>query len=299
MLHFLYYEGLRLLGLPAVARRARQAGVILGFHNVVPLSLAPAGDPGVHLSLEAFTDQVSWLARHYRVIPLGEIVDRLAAGRSLRGLAAITFDDGYAGTLHYAWPLLLQLGLPATCFLVAGQPGAAPFWWDHPTAALADSDDREHWLTIHRGDGPAIHATLPAPTPPIPSSHLSARWEAVSLASTTGLTLGVHSYTHRNLTRLDSHELEHELLSSRDAIRQRTGISPEFFAYPYGRWDRRIRDAVQQAGYRAAVTLDYGLVTPGADPWALPRVNVPASIRPSAFEAWAAGLAPTLRRRSA
>lgn len=299
MLHFLYYEGLRLLGLPAVARRARQAGVILGFHNVVPLSLAPAGDPGVHLSLEVFADQVTWLARHYRVVPLDELVDRLTTGRSLRGLAAITFDDGYAGTLTFAWPLLLQLGLPATCFVVTGQPGASAFWWDHPVAAKADVADRERWLTIHRGDGAAIHATLPAPVPPIPSSHLSARWEAVSLASTTGLTLGVHSYSHRNLTRLDAFELERELVSSREAIRDRTGVAPLFFAYPYGRWDRRIRDAVRHAGYRAAVTLDYGLITARADPWALRRVNVPASIGPSAFEAWAAGLAPTLRRRSA
>jgi hypothetical protein len=40
------------------------------------------------------------------------------------------------------------------------------------------------------------------------------------------------------------------------------------------------------------VTLDYGLVRPDADPWTLPRVNIPASISQLAFQAWAAGLAP-------
>jgi len=102
----------------------------------------------------------------------------------------------------------------------------------------------------------------------------------------------VHSVTHRTLTELDDAELDAEITSSWEAIRSRTGICPEFFAYPYGRWDARVRDAVRAAGYRGAVTLDYGLVHGRADPWALRRVNVPAAISQPAFEAWAAGLWP-------
>ena len=48
---------------------------------------------------------------------------------------------------------------------------------------------------------------------------------------------------------------------------------------------------VRAAGYRAALTLERGPVN-GTDPWALPRMNVPAGIGYAAFQAWTAGLHP-------
>src|SRR2546426_3576674 len=44
-----------------------------------------------------------------------------------------------------------------------------------------------------------------------------------------------------------------------EVIRARAGVAPAFFAYPYGVWDDRVRDAVRTAEYRGAVTLGYGL----------------------------------------
>src|SRR2546422_823136 len=213
MLPFLYYHGLRLFGLPTLARRMRPASLILGYHNVVPptpIQTTSGGDPGAHLPLDVFTAQVTWLASRYRVVPLSEIVDRLAAGRPLGGLAAITFDDGYAGALSHGWPMLRNLGLPATAFLIAHQAEASAFWWDHPAVARVESGDREHWLTTQRGDATAILATLsPHPPRPVPPpSYLAARWETITAASASGLTLGAHSLTHRNLPLLNDAELE-------------------------------------------------------------------------------------------
>ena len=69
-----------------------------------------------------------------------------------------------------------------------------------------------------------------------------------------------------------------------------TGTWPEFFAYPYGRYDARVRAMVEAAGYRGSFTLDAGLNRAGVDPWCLRRINVPATISDAAFEAWTAGL---------
>jgi len=297
MLRHLYYAGLRALSVPTVVRRLRKAGLILCYHNVRPAgSGALPGDPGIHLPLESFAEQMRSLARHYDVVPLHELVDRLHAGRPLRGLATLTFDDGYAGVFEHAWPLLLDLGLPATVFVVADAPEAGDaFWWDLPPVAAqpATPERREQWLTRLRGDRAGIVAGLAASaTAELPPSHLPADWDTIARAADTGLAIGVHSGTHRTLTALDDAELEREAVSSWETIRRRAGVRPEFFAYPYGRWDRRVRDVVRGAGYRGAVTLDYGLVSAAADPWGLPRVNVPASISLGAFEAWAAGLYP-------
>jgi len=89
---------------------------------------------------------------------------------------------------------------------------------------------------------------------------------------------------------LTNAELDYEVASSRCRVYQMTGIWPEFFAYPYGRYDARVRAMVQAAGYRGSFTLDAGLNRAGVDPWCLRRINVPATISDAAFEAWTAGL---------
>src|SRR3989442_11079388 len=137
MLRAAYYTGLRVVGVPALVRRLREASVILCYHHVWPARNAPpGGDPAVHLPLAHFADQLRWLARSYNVVSLRELVERLNKGRSLRGLAVITLDAGYAGGFEHAWPLPLGLGLPATGFIVGGaaDPGA-PIWVAHPTVA--------------------------------------------------------------------------------------------------------------------------------------------------------------------
>jgi peptidoglycan/xylan/chitin deacetylase (PgdA/CDA1 family) len=123
----------------------------------------------------------------------------------------------------------------------------------------------------------------------VPASHRPADWPTI-LAARGRIDVGVHSATHRSLPTLDDATLETEIVASGAAIQQATGRRPDFFAYPFGHWDRRVRDRVEAAGYRAALALDFGLNEASADRWALRRVNVPAEISDTAFEAWAAGL---------
>jgi peptidoglycan/xylan/chitin deacetylase (PgdA/CDA1 family) len=166
----------------------------------------------------------------------------------------VTFDDGYAGVFEHAVPVVRALRMPATVFLVAAAVGrSAPFPWD----------------------GAAVH-------PP-------ADWDQIRAALGGGIEVGAHSCTHPSLPRLTDAELEREIVASRDMLRQATGVTPQFFAYPFGHWDARVRDAVRQAGYLGALTLDFGLNGRREDRWALRRVNVPAGISDAAFQAWASG----------
>jgi peptidoglycan/xylan/chitin deacetylase (PgdA/CDA1 family) len=290
----LCYRGLRALGVPAVNRRLQDAGLILCYHNVVPSGAATVGDPGIHMSRERFEKQMRWLVGHYTVLGLGEFVDRLSAGKSLRSVAAVTFDDGYAGVFENAIPLLRALAIPATVFVVGEAGRRAGFWWDQPEIVeTADPGRRREWLNKMRGDEAAI---WPGTTCDLPASHRPAGWEIIREAIRDGIEIGAHSVSHRSLTTLSDVELEHEVVSGRTMIQRATGTRPESFAYPYGLWDLRIRSRVRLAGYRAGLTLDYGLNRPFADPCSLRRLNVPAGISDAAFESWAAGL--TVRRRS-
>jgi peptidoglycan/xylan/chitin deacetylase (PgdA/CDA1 family) len=277
----------------------RNAGVVLCYHNVVPQA-SDVGGPTLHMPVDRFRRQMGWLAAHYQVIPLRELVERVHSGKSVRDTAAITFDDAYTGVFDNALPVLRDLGITSTVFVVTDAATTGqPFWWDHPAAQGAmTSALRRQWLDVLRGNRQSILAELPARTPwNLPLSYQPAGWSAISTAARSGVDLGVHSVTHRVLPRLTDSELANELTTSRDVVAGKAGQLPEFFAYPYGLWDGRVRQAVKAAGYRAALALDNGLVRTGADVWALPRINVPAAIGISAFRAWAAGLRPrcTLR----
>jgi peptidoglycan/xylan/chitin deacetylase (PgdA/CDA1 family) len=289
MLSTLWYSALRSAGVPAAARRLRRGAVVLCYHNVVAAPPA-VGDPATHLGMDRLEDQLGWLKARYEIVPLTELVDRLEHGRPLRRVAALTFDDAYTGFFAHAWPLLKQLGLPATVFVVAGKAGSdEPFWWDRPAEPLLE-ETRRRYLEAFAGDEERIVATLTRPGRETPAECRPADWSDIAAAAREGLAVGAHSTTHCNLTKLADEDLNREIVCCRTLIEQQTGVTPQFFAYPYGLWNARVRASVRRCGYRAALSLSYGLANGGSDRWALPRVNVPASIGMAAFEAWAAGL---------
>src|SRR5205085_2258411 len=48
--------------------------------------------------------------------------------------------------------------------------------------------------------------------------------------------------------------------------------------YPYGDYDRRVRESVGKAGYEAALTCEYGRVKRGSDPMRMKRVAIEKSM---------------------
>ena len=214
------YAVLQLAGVTTVARRLRSGGLILCYHNVIPETEAGLwGGLGLHMPFPMFARQMRWLKAKYDVISLDKVVERVTHGISLRGTVALTFDDAYVGIFEDAWPLLRDLGLPATVFVVAQAPGRdTDFWWDHPAVVRAYSPARrEHWVTALRGDGAAIVASLgPNGGAPLraPRSCRPAEWQTIADAAGSGLDIGVHSATHRSLPALDESDLRREVIES-------------------------------------------------------------------------------------
>ncbi len=122
------------LGPAALARRAfRHRGVVLAYHNVVPVGERPAADRSLHLSERAFKAQVDLLERNAEIVPLSEL---LVGGRREARLprVAITFDDAYRGAIQIGLAELARRGHPATLFVSPGCLGGEGFWWDRISA---------------------------------------------------------------------------------------------------------------------------------------------------------------------
>ena len=103
----------RMLALPGVlpryleaTRRFRaDAVLILAYHGVTAEALAVPN--ACQLALGAFERQMDLLRTQYRVLPLAEVAERLAAGRPLPPhTAVLTFDDGFRNVATTAFPSL-------------------------------------------------------------------------------------------------------------------------------------------------------------------------------------------------
>jgi peptidoglycan/xylan/chitin deacetylase (PgdA/CDA1 family) len=175
----------------------------------------------------------------YQTLSLLEAVDYLRQGTSFpdRSLV-ITFDDGYQTMYDEAFPVLQRYGLSATVFLTVGEKGTAG-----PSDRLPSLEGRSMltWREIRE-----MH-----------------RW---------GINFGAHTLTHPDLARLPFDRVEAEVCDSKAIIEDALGARVDSFAYPYGRYDRRSRQVVQQY-FACACSDKLGLITAGSDPYTLERVD--------------------------
>ena len=89
-----------------------------------------------------------------------------------------------------------------------------------------------------------------------------------------GHTIGCHTHNHPVLTRLSPTHVRRELLGSKLALEDALGQRVGAFCYPYGAYDARVREIVQETGFEVAFTVDLGVVNPGNDPYLLRRVPI-------------------------
>jgi peptidoglycan/xylan/chitin deacetylase (PgdA/CDA1 family) len=92
-----------------------------------------------------------------------------------------------------------------------------------------------------------------------------------------GWEVDAHTYTHPDLTTVDSFRLTHEIADARTELRRTYGVPVNFFCYPAGRYDNKVIVAVSSAGYLGATTTEPGRATPGQPPYALKRIRVNGS----------------------
>jgi peptidoglycan/xylan/chitin deacetylase (PgdA/CDA1 family) len=86
--------------------------------------------------------------------------------------------------------------------------------------------------------------------------------------------VGAHSVSHPHLDELGPAAVTLELRHSREALEHHLARPVTTFAYPHGAHDRRVRDAVIEAGFTSAVAVKNALSHPRDDPFAIARWTV-------------------------
>jgi peptidoglycan/xylan/chitin deacetylase (PgdA/CDA1 family) len=208
--------------------------MILCYHGITRRNgVDPDDRSSVTVDRARFREHMNYLRRNYNVIALS---DYLAARNDCTSLprhsVVLTFDDGLRNFLTTAAPVLKELDLPATMYLITDR-----------VDARGDSSLGEYW------------------TPADDRSSLS--WAEVTAMQRAGnIEFGSHTCTHPELPRLSAGEIDSELARSRSTMRTRTcEISSLSLAYPYGDYSSLIAEKARAAGYSCALTTDPGANT--------------------------------------
>lgn len=224
---------------------------------------------------EAFREQCERLSVRRTVLPLSDAVRRLDRhGRLPRGTTALTFDDGFESVYHHALPVLRELRLPATVFLVA--------------ETLLPQSREVDWVD----------------TPPPPPQRLTTLdLDQIREMQDAGVNFASHSFSHFDLTTLGYEACLADLRRSREVLEELLGHPVSFLAYPRGRNNAVVRAAAAKAGYSHSFTLpesaepvdEHGIPRVGVFPGTSARVAV-AKTEPAYLSLRHSAVFPPLRR---
>jgi peptidoglycan/xylan/chitin deacetylase (PgdA/CDA1 family) len=215
--------GQGLLGLRVHRMIEAERGLIVVFHRV---NRFPTTD-GLTATPERFEEFCRFFSRYFNVVSLTTFIQALEQGRSVGGMLAITFDDGYLDNYEIAAPILTRLDLPATFFVTTRFIGSEIVpWWDREIGMVFP------WMN----------------------------WGQVRALHAQGFEIGAHTRTHSDLGLVAGDAAMDEIQGSRFDLEDQLGAQVQHFAYPYGREHQLMesnRDLVAQAGYRCCCS-SYG-----------------------------------------
>jgi len=282
----------------------REQVLILTYHR-----FSSAENPSKISSAE-FAAHLEYLGKHNRVLSLADATYAMRNGKPLpRGATVITIDDGYADAYEIAFPVLKRFGLPATLFVITDFLDEKCWLWtdlmryvlletksgnlsvefetdEKIEAKLADKqhrleiasrvnarlkkmpDDKKDAKIKELAD--ALNVKIPA----LPTlDYAPVTLEQAREMDANCLSIESHTVTHPILTNIEQTRLDDELQISKQRLETILGRAVEHFCYPNGSFNEQVRQSVERAGYKSAVTTDYGFNKTSANQFALNRID--------------------------
>ena len=211
-----------------VLAEAADSAVVLMYHR-----FGESRYPSTNITLEQFEAHLKELKDGgYTVLPVPEILDALANGRSLPDRAVgITIDDAYRSVFTEAWPRFRKAGMPFTLFVAT------------------DPVDR---ATAGKGSGYMV-------------------WEQIRELRDAGVTIGSQTASHLHMATSSENANRVDLERSNARFVAELGDKPQLFAYPYGEGSLAVAELLREFGFTASFGQHSGAIGKSEDVFFLPR----------------------------
>jgi len=251
--------------------------VILNFHRVSD----EVDEMWPPLPIESFRSLMEKLVKTFQIIDINDITKLPDSSRP--PLMAVTFDDGYRDFIENAAPILLDLGIPACQSVCPGLiDRKTPPWTQVFSVCLTSFEDQylklpdgtnfkiskpvdqmmfeELCKLLYLVDDKARSVWLNNLAENLNVTfdlYAMMTWDDVRSCVQNGFSIGSHSYSHRNLSKVEETELlETEISFSRQRILEETGMAPSVFAFPNGLYNDKSLQVVEKSGYSIALLCD-------------------------------------------
>ena len=218
---------------PALAINKSAAAIVLCYHRLEehprpkdPLALTPA-------EFEKEMQQIK--DSGFTVIGLQDLLAWRRGDKNIPAKSAvITIDDGFVSGYDTAWPILKKFGYPFTMFVYINYIGSGgkSISWDQ----LAEMRDAGVDIESHTYS----HGDLRNP-----NDKYAVDKHTFEMIQNDVKTLGPDGW------------LKKEIVDSKNVLEKQLGIKVNALAYPFGKYNQKVRDFVKEAGYEAAFTV-YG-----------------------------------------
>lgn len=209
--------------------------VTLGYH-IVNRTI----DDKIAISEETFEEHLRFMLREeYTTISVKQAIAIVNGEIQAPPRAVLlTFDDAYEDNARIVLPRLRDYGMRATEFVISAYVGRTNRW--NPKAGY----DVRHMT-----------------------------WEELDAWHESGCDIGGHSHHHLCMTRLTPQELKQTLRSNKQMLEDRLGFRIRAFAYPYGKFNEMVQEAVSQR-YEIAFAVEDGTWDAQANRYAINRINI-------------------------
>ncbi len=207
---------------------------ILTYHHVAK---HVASDPySLNVTPQRFREQIEGLLRFgYRASSLRDVIACHSENRAIPDKSfVVVFDDGHHSVYENAWPVLRDLGIPATIFLATGYLDRdAPLPFDTCQTVVSRCGERRRPLTTS---------------------------ECEEMLASGLVDLGSHTHAHEDF-RGQPEQFTRDLTSSLQLLDKRFGLDQVTFSFPYGRFDAEMQRILQQHQLLCALTAECECVT--------------------------------------
>ena len=261
--------------LPADSSKEKTSKVIpiLMYHHLLPERDIVANkftDNGAIISAEDFAEQMKYLKDNgYNTLFWKDACAYLEQGRPLPAKSVvITFDDGYESNYIYAYPILKELGLKATINVVVKssemEPAERPAFDSKKLSHLSFDQMREMVesgvisIQSHTYDG---HREI----------YIGPGQETKPFLLTKEYNHTLQKQETENEYRI---RIADDLRQAKVVLERELGEEVVALAYPYGKYNTQVQEAMVATGYKYGVTVRSGYAETGKNMLTLPRINI-------------------------
>jgi peptidoglycan/xylan/chitin deacetylase (PgdA/CDA1 family) len=253
-------------------KRARQASFQEGV--ITPVY---GHNPGKKL----FRQVVTWFKNNgYTFISCDQLLAILEKKIACpRGAVWLSLDDGWKENIDNVIPIAVAENIPVTIFIYTDAVEDGSFWWRHLrnyTELLPPEIRRTKAIMELPEDARKRILSLIAEAEPRSRSNREAMTieDVRNIAAVSQVTIGAHTVTHPALFNCDDSQIDYELRESKRKLEEWTGKPVISFSYPFGRFDGRERQFLEQYGYHLAATTENRLSRLESDGYLFPRTDM-------------------------